>query len=280
VNRKTKLSREEAEEYTHSLGQVTAGDYGLIDFAINTLGVPNALNLTTEEWVTDHLGGYIRWSVSQRRKAVAVLLAEGKSRGQISEILGISADIVSRDKAVLDAEKRLLPTGDSDVATSSAGTETAKTDVATSVEDVRRLIDEGKTSAEIMAITGFGKTKVGDIRREYKTEQEANQTVASDPTATKKKSGGSTKQRKPSADAAEAKLDGYLAAIEGNLLGLAAWWRQEGQEALADRLAWVDETVEHTETKAVMVLRSVRGINTDADAALGKWVAEAEGEVT
>ena len=97
------LTAEQAEEFTHNLGQITARDYGLMDMAINTLQVPAALGMAPEEWVQERLGGYVRWTVEQRRVAVRELSEDGKNNEQVAEILGISRDTVGRDLAVLSA---------------------------------------------------------------------------------------------------------------------------------------------------------------------------------
>ena len=53
------ISAEDAEEYTQSLGQIFGGGWRQIAWA-ERQGVPAVLGLTTEEWVTQRLGGYVR----------------------------------------------------------------------------------------------------------------------------------------------------------------------------------------------------------------------------
>ncbi len=43
------------------------------------MGVPKLLDMTTEEWVNKHLGGYIKLHVNDRREAVKEPKADGYS---------------------------------------------------------------------------------------------------------------------------------------------------------------------------------------------------------
>lgn len=87
------MKREDAEEYTQSLGQIVAGSWRQIALA-KRLGVPNALGLTTEVWVKDRLGGYIKQSRQEQREAVKALTADGHSNVAIGEILGVDEGTV------------------------------------------------------------------------------------------------------------------------------------------------------------------------------------------
>jgi len=89
------MNPEDAEEYTQALGQITAGAWRQIALA-NRLGVPQALGLTTEEWVRSRLGGYVRLSPPERREAVAELTAEGLSQRQVAQVLGVDHRTVGR----------------------------------------------------------------------------------------------------------------------------------------------------------------------------------------
>lgn len=89
---------EDAEEFTRALGQIVAGSWRQISLA-KRLGVPKALGLSTEKWVQERLGGYVRMSVAERRETVANATAEGHSAHQIAEFIGVSHDTVSRDVA-------------------------------------------------------------------------------------------------------------------------------------------------------------------------------------
>jgi len=87
---------EDAEEFTQSLAQVASGAWRQIALA-KRLGVPKALGLTTEQWVNDRLGGYIKREVEERREIVKELVAEGMSQRGISEVLGVDEGTVRGD---------------------------------------------------------------------------------------------------------------------------------------------------------------------------------------
>jgi len=90
------FSREDAEEYTASLGQVLGGGWRQIAWA-KRVGIPKALGLTTEEWVAKRLGGYIKLEILDRKQAVQELAVEGMSQRNIAAILGVSQKTVDRD---------------------------------------------------------------------------------------------------------------------------------------------------------------------------------------
>lgn len=92
------MNRDDAEEYTQSLGQIVAGSWRQIALA-KRLGVPKALGLSTEQWVNDRLNGYVKLSIAERRAAVAELTGEGMSQRQVGEILGVDPATVNRDVA-------------------------------------------------------------------------------------------------------------------------------------------------------------------------------------
>jgi phage N-6-adenine-methyltransferase len=92
------MKKEDAEEFTQSLGQIAGGTWRQIALA-KRLGVPKALGLSVEGWVKK-LGGYTRLSIEDRREAVQELTAEGQSTREIAEVLGTSAMTVSRDLGV------------------------------------------------------------------------------------------------------------------------------------------------------------------------------------
>lgn len=91
------MGRDDAEEYTQALGQVVAGGWRQVALG-KRLGVPNALGITTEEWVENRLGGYLRLSLPDRREAVAELTEEGMSTREIGEVLGVGNKTVARDR--------------------------------------------------------------------------------------------------------------------------------------------------------------------------------------
>jgi hypothetical protein len=92
------VKQEDAEEYTQSLGQIVSGSWRQIALA-KRLGVPQALGLTTETWVQDRLGGYVRMSVEERRPAVKELSNDGYNNVEIGEVLGIDERTVRRDSS-------------------------------------------------------------------------------------------------------------------------------------------------------------------------------------
>ena len=66
----------DAEEYTQALGQVVAGGWRQVALG-ERLGVPDALGLSTREWVNQRLGGYVSLSLAARQEAVAELVGGG-----------------------------------------------------------------------------------------------------------------------------------------------------------------------------------------------------------
>ncbi len=90
------MNHEQAEEYTQSLSQIFAGSYRQILWAQEN-GIPEALELTTEQWVKKRLGGYVRMQIPERRKAVQELTDEGLSTRQIAEVVGVDHSTVVRD---------------------------------------------------------------------------------------------------------------------------------------------------------------------------------------
>jgi phage N-6-adenine-methyltransferase len=89
------MKKEDAEEFTQSLGQIASGTWRQIALA-KRLGVPKALGLSVEGWVKK-LGGYTRLSIEDRREAVKELAAEGESTRAIAEVLGTSKSAVACD---------------------------------------------------------------------------------------------------------------------------------------------------------------------------------------
>lgn len=92
------MKREDAEEFTQSLGQIGGGFWRQIALA-KRLGVPQALGLDLDAWVKTRLGGYIRLSVEDRRDAVAELAKEGESQRGIAAVLGVDESTVRADQS-------------------------------------------------------------------------------------------------------------------------------------------------------------------------------------
>jgi N6-adenosine-specific RNA methylase IME4 len=97
------VNRADAEEYTEALGQVVAGGWRQVALG-RKLGVPDALGISTSEWVEGRLGGYVRLSIEERRTAVEELTApeanggHGLSQRQAAEVLGVDQATVNRDR--------------------------------------------------------------------------------------------------------------------------------------------------------------------------------------
>ena len=91
------VSTEDAQGFTAALGNVLNGGWRLIWWAHRN-GIPAALGVTTREWVDEHLGGYIRLSIEERREAIAELAEDDLSNRQIADILGVDEGTVRKDK--------------------------------------------------------------------------------------------------------------------------------------------------------------------------------------
>jgi hypothetical protein len=63
-------------------------------------GIPAAIGLSTDDWVRERLGGYIRLGIPERREAVAELAAEGLSQRDIAAAVGVSVGTVNSDLTV------------------------------------------------------------------------------------------------------------------------------------------------------------------------------------
>lgn len=91
------MNEAEANEYTESLAQIFAGSWRQIAWA-KQQGIPATLGLSTEQWVKERLGGYVRMAIPDRREAVAELTDEGLSNVAIGEVLGIDEGTVRSDR--------------------------------------------------------------------------------------------------------------------------------------------------------------------------------------
>jgi predicted transcriptional regulator len=65
------------------------------------LGVPKALGLTTQEWVEQRLGGYVKLSIAERHGAISELKQEGFDQRRIAAITGVSEATISGDVSEL-----------------------------------------------------------------------------------------------------------------------------------------------------------------------------------
>jgi hypothetical protein len=91
------VNRADAEAYTEALGSIVVGGWRQAALG-EKLGVPEALDLTTREWIEQRLGGYLKLTVTQRREAVEELTDDGMSRRQIAGVIGVGTDTVARDR--------------------------------------------------------------------------------------------------------------------------------------------------------------------------------------
>jgi len=56
-----------------------------------------ALKLSTDQWVKQRLGGYVKYSIEERQEAVKALTADGHSERGIKRILGVDRDAIRSD---------------------------------------------------------------------------------------------------------------------------------------------------------------------------------------
>jgi predicted transcriptional regulator len=89
------MDKHAAEEYSQSIGQIGNGFMRQVMWA-REQGVPETLGMTIAEWVTKYVG-YPKLPIPERREAVAQLTAEGYSRRETGEILGVTHTTVERD---------------------------------------------------------------------------------------------------------------------------------------------------------------------------------------
>lgn len=192
---KARLTAEEAEEYTRGLGHVAVGNYELMEFARNTLRVHEALDMSFDQWVTERLGGYVRRSVDDRRRAVATL-SGAKSEGgyyerparEVAEILGIAEVTVHRDREVIEAARVIPSTPKAELSPSASDPEHTEPPTLTPEQkkaEIRRRITAGESNAEIAAAMGIGPSTVGKERTAYQSEQNLRQAQAQQPKDTR-----------------------------------------------------------------------------------------------
>lgn len=90
------MNKEDAEEYTQSLGQIVGGSYRQILLA-KKLGIPQALGLSAPQWVNERLGGYVRMAADERVEHAKELSGEGFKQRDIADALGVTQAQISRD---------------------------------------------------------------------------------------------------------------------------------------------------------------------------------------
>jgi predicted transcriptional regulator len=90
------MDKNEAQEYSESLAQIGQGWYRQIAWAARQ-GIPEALGLSTRQWgETYH--GYLSMAIPERQAAVAELEADGFSKSETADALGVSPAVVARDR--------------------------------------------------------------------------------------------------------------------------------------------------------------------------------------
>lgn len=93
-----------ALEFSESFGMIGAGWWRQIAWA-KQQGVPDALGMSTREWVEHYVGGWARLAIEDRREAVLELVAApddgglGLSQRDAAEVLGVHEATISRDLA-------------------------------------------------------------------------------------------------------------------------------------------------------------------------------------
>lgn len=90
------ISKDDAQEYTQSLGLIGGGWWRAVALA-EKLGVPAALGMATKEWVDGHLGGYVKMASKERLAAIGELKVEGLSNVAIGRVLGVAESTVRED---------------------------------------------------------------------------------------------------------------------------------------------------------------------------------------
>ena len=93
------MNKQDAIEFTQSIGQIAGGTWRIIALA-KKQGVPQAMGLSTQEWVDKHLGGYTRMAIENRREVAIELANGGASTREIAEVLGVSHMTAARDAGV------------------------------------------------------------------------------------------------------------------------------------------------------------------------------------
>jgi hypothetical protein len=97
------MTPKDAQEFIESLGQIIGGSWRQVALA-QKLGVPKALGLTTDQWVNERLGGYVKLARDDRREAVKELKAEGHSNVEIGKVLGAAESTIRNDVASADSQ--------------------------------------------------------------------------------------------------------------------------------------------------------------------------------
>lgn len=133
------MKRDDAEEFTQSLGQIVGGSWRQIALA-KRLGVPEALGLETEQWVRERLGGYVKMSIPERRGAVEELAAEGHSNREIGNLLGVDEGTVRGDRRAENS----APDGKNGTEISTRAENSAPKFAGCTIRDLHTAVAEGR----------------------------------------------------------------------------------------------------------------------------------------
>ena len=138
---------DDAEEYTQALGQVASGAWRQIALG-ERLGVPDALGLTTRDWVEKRLGGYVRLNLPERREAVLELVADGRTQEEAGDIVGVSGPTVSRDLASARRDAENSTNGAAPAETDLADEEPLEQRIARLDADLAARVSDGSLSID------------------------------------------------------------------------------------------------------------------------------------
>ena len=156
------MKPEDAEEYTQALGQVVAGGWRQIALG-HRLGVPKALKLSTDEWVKQRLGGYVKYSITERTQAIRTLKDDGFTWEEIKGALGTGNDQIGKALVTPGGSKKQGKSGVKPASSTPSGSDPLEviTGLA-ATNDVRQQIE----------------TKDARARREDAREQERQANAA------------------------------------------------------------------------------------------------------
>lgn len=92
-----------AREYSESLAQIGTGWWRQVAWA-HRQGIPDALGMTTREWVAAFVGGWAKLLIDDRREAVLELTSgdDRMSNRDAADVLGVDEKTVRNDRAAAE----------------------------------------------------------------------------------------------------------------------------------------------------------------------------------